>query len=305
MHTDDRPILVLGGTGHHGRHIVRHLQAKGVPVRVLSRNEANARRVLGERPTIVEGDITSRASVQQALAGAQAVVISISAFHPTLIRRLEEIERDAVLDVLQAAQQSGISRVVYISVFDIREDVIDELNDPTARCKLAVETALALSDLNWTVLGSAPSMELFFAMIRGNRMVVPGGGPAALPTVSPTDVGEIAAQAVLRDDLAGLRVRMVGPEALSFPEAARRISAATGQDIRFLKVPLFPLRIASAVVGPVYPYLRHLVRMIRLMNHFPQDAVAQATTDHQRLRATFDYTPTSLEMEARARHRGR
>jgi uncharacterized protein YbjT (DUF2867 family) len=305
MQTHDRPSLVLGGTGHYGRHIVRHLQAKGVPVRVLSRNATNARRVLGDRPAIVEGDITSRASVQQALAGARALVISISAFSPKLIRRLEAIERDAVLGVLEAAQEAGVSRVVYISVFDIREDVIDALNDPTARCKLAIETALARSDLNWTVLGAAPSVELFFAMIRGNRMVVPGGGPAALPTVSPADVGEIAAQAVLRDDLAGLRIRMVGPEALSFPEAARRISAATGQEIRFLKVPLFPLRIASAVAGPVYPYVRHLVRMIRLMNHFPQDAVAQAAADHQRLRVAFDYTPTSLEMEARARRRGR
>ncbi len=34
-------------------------------------------------------------------------------------------------------------------------------------------------------------------------MMVPGGGPEGLPTVSAVDVGEIAAQALLRDDLSG------------------------------------------------------------------------------------------------------
>ncbi|MBU0704677.1 MAG: NAD(P)H-binding protein, partial [Chloroflexi bacterium] len=57
------PILVLGGTGHYGKNIVKSLLAKGQPVRVLSRNAADAREVLGDEAEIVEGDITSRKSV--------------------------------------------------------------------------------------------------------------------------------------------------------------------------------------------------------------------------------------------------
>jgi uncharacterized protein YbjT (DUF2867 family) len=295
------PILILGGTGHYGRNIVRSLLAKGQAVRVLSRNATNARRILGDKTEIVEGDITSKRSVVEALEGVEGVVISVSAFTSKLIRRLRLIERDSVLMVLEEAQKAGISRIVYLSAYELRPNLIEELDLEFGRVKLEVETALAQSDLNWTVLGEAFSMEIFFAMIRGEKMVVPGGGPPALPTVSPVDTGDIATQTVLRKDLGGERIRVTGPEAISFPEAARRISAVTGKRLKFQKISLFPLRVASLVTRPFNPYLWHLVGSIRLMNRFPQDLAAQVPQDHRWLVDTFDYTPTTLEMEARRR----
>ena len=297
------PILVLGGTGHYGRNIVRSLLEKGQPVRVLSRNAADARRVLGDGAEIVQGDITSRESVIEALKGVRAVVVSVSAFSPKLIRRLRLIERDSVLVVLDEAQKAGVSRVVYVSVYDVKKDLLARLNVDleTAKIKGEIEAALARSDFNWTVLGAPPSMEIVFAMIRGDTMMVPGGGPPALPTVSSVDVGEIAAQTVLKNDLHGKRIRMVGPEAISFPEAAKRISAATGRSIGFRKIPLLPLKIASIVTWPINPFLRHLYEHVKLMNNFPQDLVDRVPQDHRWLVDTFDYTPTTLEMEARRR----
>jgi uncharacterized protein YbjT (DUF2867 family) len=149
------------------------------------------------------------------------------------------------------------------------------------------------------VLGAAPSMGIFFAMIRGNKMMVPGGGPPALPAVSRVDVGEIAAQAVLRDDLAGRRIRMVGPESLSFSEAAERISAVVGRTIEFRKIPLLPLRVVAALTRPFNPFLSYMLSFVTLMKRFPPDLVAQADDDHRRLVKTFSYAPTTVEMEAR------
>jgi uncharacterized protein YbjT (DUF2867 family) len=254
---------------------------------------------LGDSVEIVEGDITSRESVVASLDGVRRMVISVSAFSPQLIRQLRLIEYDAVLMVLEQARKAGVSRVVYISTYDVREDAVVGQGSEIARLKLAVETALAGSDLNWTVLGAAPSMGIFFTMIRGNRMVVPGGGPPALPIISPVDVGEIAAQAVLRDDLAGRRMRMVGPEAISFPEAAERISAVAGRSIKFQKIPLLPLRVAAVLTRPFNPYLSYLLPFIILMKRFPPDLVAQVPDDHRLLVETFSYTPTTVETEAR------
>ena len=295
------PILVLGGTGHYGQHIVGSLLEKGQAVRVLSRNAANARRILGDEAEIVEGDITWRKSVVEALEGVKAVVISVSAFTPRLIRKLILIERDSVLTVLEEAQNVGISRIVYLSGYELDPGIIEELDLEFGRIKLEIETTLAKSGFNWTVLGEAPSMEVFFAMIRGEKMIVPGGGPAALPTVSPVDTGEIAAQTVLRKDLGGRRIRVTGPEAISFSEAARRISAVTGKRLEFQKIPLFPLHVVSLVTRPFNPYLVHLVGSARLMNRFPQDLAAQVPQDHRWLVDTFAYSPTTLEMEARRR----
>ncbi len=300
--TAKQPILVLGDTGHYGRHIVSSLVEKGEPVRVLSRNEPNACQVLGDRPEIIMGDITSYESVRTSLNGASAVVISVSAFKWKTIRHMDLVERDSVLTVLEEAPNAGIERVVYLSGYELREDVLERLNlRQFARIKLELESALSKSNLNWTVLGCPPSMELFFAMLREDTMMVPGGGPPALPTISPVDVGEIAAQAVLRDDLRGKRIRLTGPEALSFPEAARRISAVMGKPIKFRRIPLTPLKIAAALSRPFNPFLQHLLWAIKLFNHFPQDVAAEVPAAHRMLLETFNYAPTTLEMEIRRR----
>jgi len=215
---------------------------------------------------------------------------------------MDLIERDSVLTVLEEAPKAGIERVVYLSAYELREDVLERLNlHQFARIKQELEAILSKSNLNCTILGCAPSMELFFAMLRGNTMTVPGGGPPALPTISPVDVGEIAAQAVLRDDLRGKRIRLTGPEALSFPEAARRISAVTGRPIKFRRIPLTPIKIAAALMRPFNPFLQHLFWAVKLFNHFPQDVAADVPAAHRMLLETFDYAPTTLEMEVRRR----
>lgn len=296
-------VLLLGGTGHYGRWIARSLVQGGASVRVLSRDGDSARRILGSGPEVIVGDVTSRLSVMQALEGAESVVIAVSASSsPKAIRKREIVERDAVIEVLKQSEQQGILRVVYLCGYDVQEELARRLGVLAfARPMLDVQAHLAQSKLNWTVLGCAPSKELFFAMIRGSRMNVPGGGPEALPTISPLDVGAIAAQAALREDLGGRRIRMPGPEALSFAEAARRISEVWRRPIRVRRIPLLPIRIAGAISWPFYPFLRFMWFAIKLMNNFPQELVAQVPADHQELLRTFSFTPTTLEQEAHRR----
>lgn len=297
MTSNGGPVLVLGGTGHFGRFIVASLVRRRIPVRVLSRNAARARQLLGDGVEVVEGDATSREQLASAIRGSRSMVVGIAAATPELIRRLREIERDAVLHAFEEAPRAGVQRVVYLSGYVLVRELIERLDIAFGRVKLEVEAALAASTLDWTILGEAPSMEMFFAMIRGAKMNVPGGGPPCLPTVSPVDVGEIAAEAAIRDDLGGRRFRVTGPEAMSFGEAARRISAVTGKPLSVRKIPLFPLRVA----GLFSPFVRYVSSAARLMNAFPQDLAAQVPEDHALLQRTFQYTALTLEMETRRR----
>jgi uncharacterized protein YbjT (DUF2867 family) len=301
----DGSILVLGGTGHVGRQIVRGLQEKGRAVRILTRNADHARRIVGAEPQISEGDVESSDSVRKALSGASGLVISISAFSPTTIRRLVRIERDAVIDVLGQAYDAGISRVVYLSVFDVRQGLKARWPaSEMAAIKAGVEETLARTRFNWTVFGPAPSTDLFFRMIRGNTMVVPGGGPRALPTVAPRELGEICARAVLRDDLRGRRFRVVGPEAMSFPDAAKRISQVFGRQIVYRKLPLFLPRAAAlltrsfARINDKMMFMNRMLGFDLLLNEFPQEIAADVPNMHRLLVETFGHAPVTLEMEA-------
>lgn len=301
MSNRNKTVAVFGGTGHYGSGIVASLLAQGAKVRVLTRNTDGARERLGEKVELIAGDITEREAVRSVLKGAQAVMLSVSALHWKSAKRIPEIERDGVLQVMEEAKRAGITRVVYTSGYEIRENFLKQHRmEAFGAIKLEVEAALAASDLNWTILGCAPSMDLFFTFVRQGRMTVPGGGPSAgLPTISRHDVGEIAAQALLRDDLGGRRFRLTGPEALSFPEAARRIGELTGQQVKVIRIPLLPFRLGALVTRPFNPFVQHLYWSVKLMNHFPPDLAARVPTDHALLRSTFDYEPVTFEMEAR------
>lgn len=295
---------MVGGTGHYGQHIVRSLVQRGAAVRVLSRNAASARSLLGEAAEIVEGDITAEPARRAALQGCASVVIALSAMAPGLVRQTQAIEEDAILALLAEAKELAARRVVYLSVYEVRQDVTQDLDLASGRAKLHVEQALAGSDLNWTVLGCAPSMQIFFAMIRGETMMVPGGGPPALPTIAAVDVGELAAQAALRDDLSGRRFRLVGPEALSFPDAAQRIAAVLGRPIGFRKIPLALPTLAWRLTRPLARvsdrllYVHQMLGFIQLLNRFPPEIAAEAPQAHRLLLDTFSYQATTLEMEA-------
>ena len=60
MNNKDKKIIIYGGTGHYGRKVVEKLIQKGKSVKVVSRNETNARKILGGEVEIVEGDVTNQ-----------------------------------------------------------------------------------------------------------------------------------------------------------------------------------------------------------------------------------------------------
>lgn len=292
-------ILVLGGTGHYGRHIVQALIDSRENVKVLSRNAEKAQTLIGNRVKIVEGDITSEETIKEILKKTKAIIICISAFKRKLIRKQKLIERDSVLMLLEDAKRAGISRIVYVSVFERPAKNIKMLQ---GKIKREIEIFLDNSDFNSTILGAAPSLDIFFSMIRGERMIVPGGGPPALPTVSAVDLGKIAAQVVLRNDLDKKRFRLVGPEAISFAEAATRISEVTGKPIRLVKPPLLLFKTGAFVTGilsPIFPYISQMLSFILLLNQFDPKFVSEVPKDHQLLQDTFDYEPVTLEKQAK------
>ena len=301
----EAPVLVLGGTGHLGRHAVASLVSMGASVRVMSRNPAAAREILGETPEIVPGDLLDDETVRLALDGVERVIVAVSAIAPSTFRQAREIECDAVLALLDKGQNATLRRVVLVSIYEVDLELAARLGIEAAQIKGDVESYLRDSKLNWTVLGQPPSMDLFFALIRqGKTMVVPGGGPPSLPHIAPQDTGALAALAVLRNDLHGQRLRLSGPGAMSFPEAARRIGEVWQRPLKFVALPLcLPLTVRFlisplAALNQQIGYAHYLMGYLRLLNSFPDHIPQQAAADHQLLIDTFDMPFTTLEDEA-------
>ncbi|CAJ2677352.1 unnamed protein product [Trifolium pratense] len=72
-------VLVAGGTGGVGRRVVDVLRKKGIPVRVLVRNEEKARKMLGSDVDLVVGDITKESTlIPEYFKGVKKVVNAVS-----------------------------------------------------------------------------------------------------------------------------------------------------------------------------------------------------------------------------------
>jgi UDP-glucose 4-epimerase len=112
--------LVTGGAGFIGSHLVDALLAHGHAVRVLDDFSTGCRENLAaalERIELVEADLTQRETVRDAMAGIDLV------FHqgalPSVPRsvadpvRTHEVCATGTLNVLLAARDAGVQRVVY------------------------------------------------------------------------------------------------------------------------------------------------------------------------------------------------
>ncbi|GMY37478.1 protein HIGH CHLOROPHYLL FLUORESCENCE PHENOTYPE 173, chloroplastic [Fagus crenata] len=72
-------VLVAGATGGVGRRVVDILRKKGLPVRVLVRNEEKARRMLGPDIDLIVGDITKESTlVPEYFKGVRKVINAVS-----------------------------------------------------------------------------------------------------------------------------------------------------------------------------------------------------------------------------------
>jgi nucleoside-diphosphate-sugar epimerase len=123
-------ILVTGGSGFIGSHIILQLLAAGHEVRTTVRNlkrEGNVRAMLrvggaepGERLTFFAADLVNDAGWLHAVAGCEYVLHVASPLPENLPKDENEIirpAREGTLRVLRTARDAGVKRVVLTSSF--------------------------------------------------------------------------------------------------------------------------------------------------------------------------------------------
>jgi dihydroflavonol-4-reductase len=109
--------LVTGATGFVGAAVARKLLGEGWQVNALARKSSDRRNLQSLSLDVVEGDLTDRASLDRAMAGCQALFhvaadYRLGAPDP---RQLYQNNVEGTRNILEAARQAGLQRVVYTS----------------------------------------------------------------------------------------------------------------------------------------------------------------------------------------------
>lgn len=149
-------VLVAGGTGGTGRHVVAQLLADGrYAVRVMTRNPEAARVTLGEKVELVVGDVREPATLGPALAGARFVVAAVGSNQrkdPT--NSPEVVDYGGIRNLALAAKSAGVQQMVLVSsqsVTNVREPLNQWLNNILI-WKYLGEEALRKSGVSYTVV---------------------------------------------------------------------------------------------------------------------------------------------------------
>jgi uncharacterized protein YbjT (DUF2867 family) len=219
-------ILVTGGTGTLGRHVVWRLLEDEHEVRVLSRRP---RPPSDRSPTEwALGDLKSGRGLDDALSGVDAIA------HCATTRGRGDVA--ATRNLTAGALRAGTPHLVFISIVGIDRAP----GFFYYRTKLECERIVEESGVPWTTVRATQFHELIVQVAGAQRWLpvcLTLGGGVPLQPVGAREVGERLAELALGEP-AGRVADMAGPEVRDAVELTRAAVRAAGR-----RRPVVPLRL--------------------------------------------------------------
>jgi uncharacterized protein YbjT (DUF2867 family) len=273
-------ILVAGGSGRLGTLIVRRLAARGVSVRVLTRDRQRAAHLAGSQVEVIEGDVRDAGSVRAATVGVGTVVSAIHGFGDVGHVTPASVDRDGNRHLVEAAAAANAA-VVMISIVGASAEHPIEL----FRMKHAAETHLRASGVPWTIVRATAFAEFWLDLLdqtagASGRPVIFGRGGNPINFVSVSDVAALAEHAVVDPSVRGAILEIGGPENVSFNQLAAGLQRSSGRAASARHVPRAILRLLAPLLGPVQPNRARQIRAAMAMD--TMDLTFAATDLHRR-----------------------
>ncbi len=262
-----KPTLVTGASGFLGWHVARLLVERGHTVRALVRPSSKLRELDAEA---VLGDLCDPDSVRRAAAGC-GLVFHVAADYRLWAADAGELYRsnvDGTRNVMQAARNAGVDRVVYTSTVGCigvppggegDENYPVRLEDMAGAYKrskfLAERVALefAASGLPVVIVNpTAPVGDHDIKPTPTGRIVVDflkGGMPAFIDTgLNVVDARDVALGHLLACERGGVGERYIlGAENLTLEQIFAKLAAITGRPAPRVKLP-YAVAYAAGIV---------------------------------------------------------
>lgn len=207
------PILVTGGTGTLGHHVVRRLREAGREVCVLTRRTGKYE----DGVRFMTGDLLSNAGIDAAVDGAAIII------HCAGSAKGDEV---ATQNLAHAALRAGRPHLVYISVVGAERVPIsgwfDRMMFSYFDMKRKTEEVVAGSGLPWTTIRATQFYELIFMVVESlaKSPIVPVPSGVAF---QPVHTDEVAARLVelALGQPSGLVPDIAGPRTYDMAELIR------------------------------------------------------------------------------------
>jgi dihydroflavonol-4-reductase len=111
----NKTVLITGGTGFVGSHVVEAYLASGWNVRALVRDPRRLKWLSGLNADFVEGRLNDVASLQRAVEGCTTVVHCAALTKAVHAREYFQINAEATATFAKAAREAGVNRFIFCS----------------------------------------------------------------------------------------------------------------------------------------------------------------------------------------------
>jgi len=261
-------VLITGGTGFVGPHVVRAVAAAGNDLKLLVRDSTRSRELPGQP---VVGEMTNTVSLQHAVEGVDAVV-HLVAIRQGPDEQFKRVMEQGTRDLVAAAKEGGVKRFILMSALGTSEDTKDLV--PYYHGKWEMEQAVKGSGLEHVifrpsfVFGREGGILPTFRKLAKLTPVTPiiGSGEQKIQPIWVDDVAAYFAAALEKQDAANKTFELGGPDAVSWNEFWQRLRTSLGIRRRpSIHVPVGLMRVNALVTERLpgnIPLTRDLLKML-------------------------------------------
>jgi len=285
--------VVTGASGNSGHVVAEKLLAQGQKVRAIGRNAERLQLLtaLGAEPFVC--DLTDRAALTKAFAGAQGVYAMVP---PDMTAHDYRAQQDRVTDALAAAiAEAKVKHVVTLSSFGADKA---EKTGPVVGLHEFEKKLNQISGLNVLHLRAGYFMENTLAQIGIIKAMGVTAGPLRaeleLPMIATRDIGAAAAARLVKLDFSGSQTHeLQGERDISMAEAAGIIGRAIGRPhLSYARMPNADVRAAFVQMGMSESTADLMLEMTDALNAGHMAALEKRSAENT--------TPTSYETFVKA-----
>jgi len=281
-------FVILGASGHTGQIVAKNLLARGEKVRVVGRSAEHLQSLAQQGAETATADATDARALANAFKGAQAAYVMIPPnVSASDVRQFQDRVSDAIASAVRTA---GTKHVVALSSIGAEKS---SGTGPVVGLYHLEQKLNAIDGVNVLHLRAGYFMENTLPQVGVIRSLGSVVGPLLsslkLPLIATRDIGDVAADALLRRDFRGKQTReLQGQRDLDYAEITSIIGKAIGQpSLAYVHAPDEQLRPAFMQMGMSPNFVGLLLEMAGALNSGDMKALGARSTENT--------TPTSYE----------
>ncbi len=254
--------MITGGTGFIGNVLIRHLSDLGYPIKLLLRPSKKSPNIpKGVSLDVTITSLTDIKGLQAAMKGVDTIYHLASAESLGREAQLSTVDIQGTKTLVEAASQSNIQRIFYLSHLGTDRSSAY----PLLKAKAIAEHAIRTSNIPYTIIRSAMAFGerdhftnglAFLLKVSPYIVMLPDDGSVLLQPIWVEDLVRIITWSLDMPQTLNETIEVGGPEYLSFKDICIMIAEKIHINRRYQEVPPVILNIVTEfleIITPNFP----------------------------------------------------